>query len=92
MDYSRFSGFRGRGGSRAGSASASPSSRIPDGGRTPMGVAQGGRTPAWEMAAGGRSKLIQFKLEASLIGNLSTSIRRLICSNAGMAAKWYGWR
>lgn len=56
MDYSRFSGFRGRGGGRAGFAGAGPSSRIPDGGRTPMGVAQGGRTPAWEMASGGRSK------------------------------------
>ena len=56
MDYGRFSGFRGRGGGRAGFSGAGPSSRIPDGGRTPMGIAQGGRTPAWGNASGSRSK------------------------------------
>ena len=58
MDYSRLSGFRGRGGGRGGFAGAGGSSRIPDGGRTPMGIAQGGRTPAWGVASGGRSKLL----------------------------------
>lgn len=33
-----------------------PPSRIPDGSRTPVGVPQGGRTPAWGMASGSRSK------------------------------------
>ena len=56
MDYSRLTGFRGRGGGRGGFSGAGMSSRIPDGGRTPMGVAQGGRTPAWGVASGSRSK------------------------------------
>lgn len=57
MDYTRFAGFRGgRGGARGGFGSAMPLSRVPDGSRTPVGVPQGGRTPAWEMASGSRSK------------------------------------
>ena len=57
MDYTRFTGFRGgRGGARGGFGGTVPSSRIPDGGRTPVGIPQGGRTPAWGMAAGSRSK------------------------------------
>ncbi len=57
MDYTRFAGFRGgRGGARGGFGGAMPSSRVPDGSRTPIGVPQGGRTPAWGMAAGSRSK------------------------------------
>lgn len=59
MDYSRLTGFRGRGGGRGGFPGAGMSSRIPDGGRTPMGVAQGGRTPAWGVASGSRSKCIR---------------------------------
>ena len=57
MDYTRFTGFRGgRGGARGSFGGGMPSTRIPDGGRTPMGVSQGGRTPAWGMASGSRSK------------------------------------
>lgn len=92
MDYSRFSGFRGRGGGRAGFAGAGLSSRIPDGGRTPMGVAQGGRTPAWEMAAGGRSKFNQLKSKFVIADERSTCAWNLICPDACVAAKWYVWR
>ena len=61
MDYTRFTGFRGgRGGARGGFSGSLPSSRIPDGARTPVGVPQGGRTPAWGMASGSRSKHCSF--------------------------------
>lgn len=57
IDYQHFERGRGRGdGGQGGFAGATPS-RDPDwsGGRTPAGVAQGGRTPAWGSSSRSKS-------------------------------------
>ena len=57
IDYQRFAGSRGRGdGGRGGFGGATPA-REPawSSNRTPMGIPQGGRTPAWGAAARSKS-------------------------------------
>jgi len=58
IDYQRFSGSRGRGGSGRGGFGGSTPSRVPhdwQGSRTPMGAGNDSRTPAWGVSS--RSEL-----------------------------------
>ncbi|KAL8841142.1 MAG: hypothetical protein Q9176_003483 [Flavoplaca citrina] len=53
IDYQRFTGSRGRGDGGRGAFGGATSAREPawSSNRTPMGIPQGGRTPAWGAAA-----------------------------------------
>lgn len=58
-DYQRFTGGRGRGDGGRGGFAGAPLARVPEwsGGRTPAGVPQGGRTPAWGASSRSKSSL-----------------------------------
>ena len=75
LDYQRFAGGRGRAfGGRGGLSGATPP-RISDGSgsRTPAGVPQGGRTPAW--GGSSKSKLFDwFFLKRGSLTMRSTSL------------------
>ncbi|KAL8824622.1 MAG: hypothetical protein Q9191_004932 [Dirinaria sp. TL-2023a] len=60
IDYARFTSYGGAsrggyGGGPSGFSSRVPSSRVPQGNRTPLPIPEGGRTPAWGLAAGSRT-------------------------------------